>query len=146
MTLLMMFINVLIIILVLLIIRPVQGQMQQGGSLNAPFSLLTSKEMDGIPSLAGKVNPKNESRPVIGKDQSKGPAMTYYGHGMSLRPVEPGPLLDPLKIVHNAGIAVKPECCPSPYSYDNGCLCGALEDITMSLTGRRNRNVYDEHY
>ncbi len=142
----MMFINVLIIILVLLIIRPVQGQMQQGGSLNAPFSLLTSKEMDGIPSLAGKVNPKNESRPVMGKDQSKGPAMTYYGHGIPLRPVEPGPLLDPLKIVHNAGIAVKPECCPSPYSYDNGCLCGALEDITMSLTGRRNRNVYDEHY
>ncbi len=131
----MMLIHLLIIILVLLIIRPIALE-QQGGGLNAPFSMLEAKEMEGIPSWSGKPNPKNESRPV--KITGNGPQMTYYGHGIPLKPVEPGPIMNPLKLVHNAGIAVKPECCPSPYSYDNGCLCGALEDVSMALTGRRD--------
>jgi hypothetical protein len=134
----MMLIHLLVLILVLLILQPLAFNGQHGGSLNAPFSLLESKEMAGIleseggPSWSGRVNPKNPERPVKATYTSS-PPMTYYGHGIPLKPVEPGPIMNPLKIVHNTKLAFKPECCPSPYSSDQGCLCGALEDISKDL-------------
>jgi hypothetical protein len=106
---------------------------QQGGR---PFSMIGEKEMEGIlekeggPSWSGRENPVNKDRPVYMVDKNP---ITYYGHGIPLIPVEPGPILDPMKIVHNSGLAVRPECCPSPYSTDRGCVCGAIEDINKSF-------------
>jgi len=138
----MMLIHLLAVMLALLILQPFTVK-QHGGSLNAPFSLLESKEMAGIleseggPSWSGRVNPSNPTRPVK-IDSASSPPMTYYGHTIPLKPVEPGPIINPLKIVHNTKLAFKPECCPSPYSSDAGCLCGAIEDVSMELTGRRD--------
>ena len=112
---------------------------QRGGS-GRPFSMLEEKEMGGIleqeggPSWSGRENPKNTERPVFMADKNP---ITYYGHGIPLVPVEPGPILDPMKIVHNSGLAVRPECCPSPYSTDRGCVCGAIEDISLAVKGLR---------
>ena len=88
--------------------------------------------MEGIEhvSLSGKVNLKNPSRPVMMTDKAP---ITYYGPGIPLYPVEPGPILSPLKLPHNTKIASSLSCCPSPYSSDQGCFCGAIEDISKAL-------------
>jgi hypothetical protein len=94
-------------------------------------------------------NSKNTSRwetpaprPVMIRNIKKGsPPMTYYGHGIPLVDVEPGPIIDPFKIAHNTGLAVLPECCPSPYSSSNGCLCGAIEEVSELATGRKHRDA-----
>ena len=111
----------------------------QSGGATRPFSMLDEKEMAGIleqeggPSWSGKQNPANKERPVFMADKTP---ITYYGHQIPLVSPEPGPILDPMKIVHNSGLAVRPECCPSPYSTDRGCVCGAIEDISRVTTGR----------
>ena len=106
---------------------------QRGGTLMSPFSLLDEPQMEGIEaSWANKENPKNTERPVVQQDKK----ITYYGHGIPLYPVEPGVLLDPMKLPHNTNIATSPSCCPSPYSSDQGCYCGAIEDIQKALSGR----------
>lgn len=124
--------NILILILVLLLasvmlLAPVPCT-QKGGTVMGPFQTLTEQEMEGVPGTwSGKPNAKNnDSRPIMVADKNP---ITYYGHGIPIIPVEPGPIINPLKIAHNSGIAVLPECCPSPYSTDRGCLCGALEDL-----------------
>ncbi len=119
---------ILIVILIGLIFNFQSGQ--TGG---APFSLLSEKQMEGVKgSWSDKENSKDTGRPVF----ETGKGITYYGHGIPLYPVEPGPLLDPLKLPHNTNIATSPSCCPSPYSSDQGCYCGAIEDISKALTGR----------
>lgn len=108
------------------------NKIQSGGTLMSPFSLLREPQMEGIESSwANKENPKNPARPGI----YTGKKITYYGHGIPLYPVEPGVLLDPMKLPHNTNIATSPSCCPSPYSSDQGCYCGAIEDIQKALSG-----------
>jgi hypothetical protein len=118
---------VLLISLLLLLTFVKYDNGQYGGTVMGPFQTLTEPEMEGVPgSWSNKPNAKNTARPIMMKDKNP---ITYYGHGMPLVPVEPGPIINPMHIVHNTGLAVSPECCPSPYSTDSGCVCGALEDI-----------------
>lgn len=117
----------LVISLALVMSVNINFKWQLGGTVMGPFQTLTEVEMDGVPgSWSGKVNPKNPARPIMMADKNP---ITYYGHGIPLVPVEPGPIINPMHIVHNTGLAVSPDCCPSPYSTDRGCLCGAIEDI-----------------
>ena len=131
MPLLLLIILFLLILLLSAFLNP--DHIQHGGMLMGPFSLLSEKEMEGIEhvSLSGKVNAKsNPVRPILMKDKSP---ITYYGHGIPLYPVEPGPLIGPLKLPHNTKIASSLSCCPSPYSSDQGCFCGAYEEISKAL-------------
>jgi hypothetical protein len=125
----------LIILLILLAGLRRVSSAQTGGTVMGPFKTLSENEMDGVPgSWSGKPTASGAgTRPILVADKNP---ITYYGHGIPLRPVEPGPMdRDPLMLPHNTDLAVRPECCPSPYSTDRGCLCGAIEDI-KKLTSR----------
>jgi hypothetical protein len=118
-----------IVIFALIFVEPRPCLTQRGGTVMGPFQTLTEKEMDGVPdSWSGRPNPSNPSRPIYVADRNP---ITYYGHNIPPIPVEPGPLLHPMNIAPNSGLAVLPECCPSPYSTDRGCLCGAMEDLRI---------------
>jgi hypothetical protein len=133
-------ISVIAVLVLLLTLTLVKGRAVNQQSGGRPFSMLDEKEMDGIlekeggPSWSGRPNPVKKDRPVYMTDKNP---IVYYGHGIPLVPVEPGPILDPMKIVHNSGLAVRPECCPSPYSTDRGCVCGAIEDIAAAVKSKR---------
>ena len=118
--------GLLILLLFLFLLLTIPSLKRQSGGASFTFSAINSPQMEGIPTLAGIPNPANPKRPVMRLDKD---VITYYGHGLPLTPVKPGPIVGPLKIAHNSGIATLPECCPSPYSSDNGCLCGAIENL-----------------
>jgi hypothetical protein len=129
----------ILVMLTILILACCYTKVQRGGS---PFSLLSEQQMKGISTWANKVNPASVNRPIMIRNRKAGtPPMTYYGHGIPLNDVEPGPILDPFKIAHNTGLATLPQCCPSPYSSSQGCLCGAIEEVSQLTTGRRHRDA-----
>ena len=120
---------IMALIIFILILTIYRHDVQTGGK---PFKELSETEMEGVVgSWANKENPKNPARPGI----YTGKKITYYGHGIPLYPIEPGVLLDPMKLPHNVNIDTSPSCCPSPYSSDQGCYCGAIEDIQRALSG-----------
>ncbi len=126
---LVIFSIILLILLTGSIVLTRPAAAQTGGTVMGPFKTLSENEMDGVPgSWSGKPTASGlDTRPILVADKKQ---ITYYGHGIPLRPVEPGPMYgEPLKLPHNTDLAVRPECCPSPYSTDRGCLCGAIEDI-----------------
>ena len=80
----------------------------------------------GVPvSYSGQINtPGRVPRP-----QKQNSIYTYYGHGIPLITTKPGPIQNPLLLPHNMGLRCAPECCPSPYSCDHGCLCADLRHM-----------------
>ena len=48
---------------------------------------------------------------------------TYQGHSLPLTPVDNTTLWGPPITPHYLNVRCSPECCPSPYSCDHGCLC-----------------------
>ena len=102
-----------------------------GGAIIGPFSYMDEDIGQGVPGSMSGVHNKAAApvaEPVCNKNQ---PERVYYGHGVPLRYEDraPGPLVDNNGTLHMHHLCVdcKPECCPSPYSCDHGCLCAALD-------------------
>lgn len=118
--LLFIILSVISIICLLLILTPYS---QTGGTMPRPFSDIN--EIHGI-DVVGSVNGQvpsltREDWPLISKQLEH----TYYGHDIPLSHEDrkPGKIENPLQISHNLGVRCSPDCCPSPYSCDRGCLC-----------------------
>jgi len=100
---------------------------QVGGmylSGNAPFSQIHDNIGTGVKgSYANVVNGPDITKQKI--NPTKDPLPTYYGHGIPLASNmrSPGPFLEEPITPHHLNPKCSPECCPSPYSCDHGCLC-----------------------
>ena len=121
---------IVIVIIVIISYLVISGHLSQqvGGSRttrlsgNAPFSLLGQNISDGVQgSYAGIINGPDPTKQQLSPTDL--PLPTYYGHSIPLLPVTPGPFDTPPITPHHLNAKCSPECCPSPYSCDHGCLC-----------------------
>lgn len=91
---------------------------------NAPFSLLGQDMGQGVQgSYAGVINGPDPTKQILYPYSLKSPLPTYYGHSLPLKPATPGPFVDSPITPHHLNAKCSPDCCPSPYSCDHGCLC-----------------------
>lgn len=126
-----MFLIFLILILILITLKSKDMIDHTGGTVMGPFSYLTEDISDGNPASYAKVVNKGSLRYDRRMEHGDGIA-TFYGHGIPLAhetrlpgPFDKGSLLLP----HNLNPKCSPECCPSPYSCDRGCLCYAMTNL-----------------
>ena len=114
---------IILILLLIVLVTPIltANKIQSGG-----MSTLSEDISQGVPvSYSGQINtPGRVPRP-----QKQNSIYTYYGHGIPLITTKPGPIQNPLLLPHNMGLRCAPECCPSPYSCDHGCLCADLRHM-----------------
>lgn len=106
------------------IIRKQRGGGMQALQMVPDFQQIGDDIGDGVEgSYSGKKN-KGKTNAERRQFLSK-PYMTYAGHGIPLKDEEKLPVAsnNPMLMVHNLGLQCKPECCPSDYSCDNGCMC-----------------------
>jgi hypothetical protein len=96
------------------------GGRQVGGR---PFSDIDAHIGEGVPGSYGNiVNGPDLTKPqYTAKKDVVLP--TYYGHGIPLYDRAPGPFESQRLSSHYFNPKCAPECCPSPYSCDKGCLC-----------------------
>lgn len=112
----------LAILTLLMLVVILVGASQQAQNGGAPFSGIGQHIGQGISgSYSNIVNGPDPTKQMI--HPTKNPLPTYYGHGIPLQPVQPGPFDSPPITPHNLNAKCSPECCPSPYSCDHGCLC-----------------------
>lgn len=121
---------VVIVTIVLIVMYFAISSQQKGGApadpqlqnVSGPFSGIGSFIGDGVcSSWDNKPNGPDRKKPQLNPTDQ--PLMTYYGHGIPLDPSPPGDF-DGMPITpHNLNPKCAPECCPSPYSCDHGCLC-----------------------
>lgn len=97
---------------------------QQGG---APFSLLTDDIGKGVPGSYSGIPAGPDLRKQIYVAPLGALVPTYYGNGIPLVDRPPGIFENRVTPHHNPKCA--PECCPSPYSCDRGCLCVDLKGL-----------------
>jgi hypothetical protein len=89
---------------------------------NAPFSLIDTHMGTGVKgTYANIINGPDETKQMIKPTST--PLITYYGHGIPLYPVQPGKFDQAPMSPHHLNPKCSPDCCPSPYSCDKGCLC-----------------------
>lgn len=101
---------------------------QSGGGLELNFSDLTDDISKGNPiSWSAR---QNLPGPHSGTEFAETPAFTFWGSGIPLthetRVGKPDPVIRPQDRIHtlsSANLRCSPECCPSPYSCDHGCVC-----------------------
>jgi hypothetical protein len=98
----------------------VQVQAQQGGR---PFSDINTHMGKGVPGSYADIpnGPDPTKQQYAAKKDQLLP--TYYGHGIPLHTRAPGPFEGPPLTSHAFNPKCSPDCCPSPYSCDKGCLC-----------------------
>jgi hypothetical protein len=111
---------------------------QKGGSYrlagNAPFSLVDDYIGKGIKgSYANIINGPDETKQKLNPTEK--PRMTFYGHSIPLVPQEPGKFWGIPMTPHHKNPKCAPECCPSPYSCDKGCLCVDIDGLRNTNTG-----------
>lgn len=97
---------------------------QIGGHGPTDFSVLDDYVGKGVPgSYANRINDPDPTKQMLFPTTDLLP--TYYGHGIPLTPHDrkPGPLYGKPITPHHLNAKCSPECCPSPYSCDHGCLC-----------------------
>lgn len=93
----------------------------QSLSGSAPFASIHDNIGKGVNgSYAGVTNGSDPTKQRFIKNAD---TFTYYGHGIPLDPVKPGPLWGDPITPHHLNPQCSPGCCPSPYSCDHGCLC-----------------------
>lgn len=125
-----MYIVVLAVLLLLLFLTPTTYQ--TGGM--PPFSDINKSTMYGVPSsIDQQLNLPTDRKPWPIRTGSEfgQPNHTYYGHGIPLQheDIQPGKIWNPLLTYHNLNLKCSPDCCPSPYSCDKGCVCTTLQDL-----------------
>lgn len=125
-----------IILLLLCICYSFHQLAQYGGH----FSFIEDDMGDGVPnSYSRKPHPPQPDRPKFNKalhSSTVNPPPTFYGHGAPLRPDPPKPFENPLPLPHHLNLECSPECCPSPYSCDRGCVCASVESISKLVKGK----------
>ena len=90
-----------------------------------PFSYLTEDISDGMNGSWSKRENVGSRRWNARIEHGDG-IPTFYGHGIPLLYEQrlPGKSdQEPMLIAHNLNPKIAPECCPSPFSTDRGCLC-----------------------
>lgn len=104
------------------------SQRQHGGNLGAYFSEITDDISKG--NAVSWSNRKNSPGPHAGNEFADQPAFTFWGSGIPLihetRLGIPDPVIRKkhrIETLSSANLRCSPECCPSPYSCDHGCLC-----------------------
>ena len=102
-----------------------QNPKQHGGgtlSGNAPFGLIDDFVGKGVKGSYAKIlNGPDETKQQLQPTLS--PKPTFYGHSIPLIPQVPGKFWGNPITPHHKNPKCAPECCPSPYSCDKGCLC-----------------------
>lgn len=125
MTLLWMTAFLLIVIVIGIIGIPGTNIQHGGQSGSKPFSKISEDIGNGVPgSYSGQPNGPDPTKPRY--TAPKGQLVpTYYGFGIPLADNYrfPGPFEGPRLTSHHFNPKCAPECCPSPYSCDRGCLC-----------------------
>lgn len=97
----------------------------QHGGMSKPFSGIEEDMGHGVPgSYSGQPNGPDPTKQQYHAPKGK-LVPTYYGHGIPLKDNDrfPGPFEGPRLTSHHFNPKCAPECCPSPYSCDRGCLC-----------------------
>jgi hypothetical protein len=100
---------------------------------NAPFASIRHNVGNGVKgSYANMINGPDPTKQKINPTKVLLP--TYYGHGIPLAPnmLAPGPLWGQSITPHHLNAKCSPECCPSPYSCDHGCLCVDQQGLRKS--------------
>jgi hypothetical protein len=109
----------------LLLSLHVRRDSQYGGATMGPFSYLNEDISDGIDGSWSKRENIGSARWNARIEHGDG-IPTFYGHGIPLLYEQrlPGKFSEePMLIAHNLNPKIAPECCPSPFSTDRGCLC-----------------------
>lgn len=100
---------------------PANPQLQ---NVSGPFSKIGAFVGEGLSGTwDNKINGPDTTKQQL--NRSEHPLMTYYGHSVPLLDEvrQPGDF-DSMPITpHSLNPKCAPECCPSPYSCDHGCLC-----------------------
>lgn len=144
-------INILLLIIAgaifcLWFLQPTSKQ-NGGGDLSLNFSPMTDDISQGNPvSWSGRENlPGHHS----GNEFADQPALTFWGSGIPLthetRLGIPDPVVRPRDRIHtlsSANVKCSPECCPSPYSCDHGCLCYRRNRQGGQVTGPTLRKSF----
>ena len=124
---------VIIAILAFMLYQSLDKPKQVGGgklSGNAPFSLVNEFVGQGIKgSYANMINGPDETKQILTPTQN--PLPTFYGHSIPLLPQSPGKFIGQPITPHHKNPKCAPECCPSPYSCDKGCLCVDIDGLRL---------------
>jgi hypothetical protein len=111
--------------------RPLASPIMSGGAggMAQVFSGLRDDISKGVPGSYSNV--QNGPDPTKQKYTTKTAELlpTFYGHGIPLVSQPPGPFDGVPLTSHHFNAKCSPECCPSPYSCDKGCLCVDLEGL-----------------
>lgn len=98
----------------------------KGLSGTAPFSGLDNHIGDGVHASYDNIlngEPEHTKRITNPLTPIGTLLPTYQGHSLPLTPVGNTTLWGPPITPHHLNVKCAPECCPSPYSCDHGCLC-----------------------
>lgn len=86
---------------------------------------LDMQSVEGAVGVAGY----NGTPPLLGSEPKPTPERPYEMTGET---TPPGSLV---------GAKMSPDCCPSPYSGDGGCVCMTREDRRIAMTRGGNRSM-----